>query len=356
MKALGLDIFAGGFTLGVKKYFDVVCHLEETSYGEREMLANQPEIPVFVGADAWPTRLIKDEHGPIDFIYGNPPCAAWSPIGRVIQAGSNEAQWATDPRVDCTRILFNALRYFEPTVWAWESVPQAYTRGRPFVHELTRCAWDLGYNVTYVLHNAMYLGARQHRKRFFMIASKVQFLPPLRFTKPVTVHEALARYRAPKRVDQPEINLPEALLGGTTYGESIAKARERYVGRSKSREKKISRVSFSLKRLDPDKPAGAMIGPKLVHPYEPRLLSIQEMLYFSGFPLSYRLSGSPMAQASLIGRGVMPPVGAWLARHVRRAIEEGARFYGATRRAFELDLFKPPGSRKEVTDEVCRRR
>jgi hypothetical protein len=51
MKAIGSYIFAGGFTIGVKKHFDIEAHLEGDGYGADTFSLNYPEIPVFVGPE-----------------------------------------------------------------------------------------------------------------------------------------------------------------------------------------------------------------------------------------------------------------------------------------------------------------
>lgn len=362
MRALGCDIFAGGFTLGVRKHFDIVAHLEESDYGVASVRRNLRELPVFHPIDRWPVTEIA-RTGPIDFIYGNPPCAAWSPLGRIIQAGAadGDEQWSSDLRVSCTRVHFNLLRYFEPTVWAWESVPQAYTRGRSFVDELTRSAWDLGYDVSYVLHNAMYISGLQHRKRFFMVAHKVSIpWETSKFREPIPAGEALRRYLAPKKIDAIDTNLPLAFLKSIEPGTTLRDAREKYIAAGRTaksqgdRAKSVPGFGFALGRLHPDKVSRAVVGAMLVHPTEPRFLNVQELKFLSGIPVGYKLSGKPPAQAAEIARGVNPPVGAWLAKLVREGIERGrsVSLTGDRRRAWEVNLFQPPGQILEVTDEV----
>lgn len=343
--AVGVDIFAGGFTLGVKRHFDVLCHLEEGPYGVATMRRNQPEIPVFVGAETWPMADLRELRPA--FVYGNPPCAAWSPLGKIIQQGNVEEQWASDPRVNCTRVHFNVLEYLRPRVWAWESVPPAYTRGRPLVRELTRRALDLGYSVTFVLHNAMYCGTPQHRRRFFMVAHDVALDWEADFRDPPTVTEMLARYPAsnPNHVPMPT-KAQLRFLRFVRQGENLRTARERYVERyGEKRARAVKKTGFSLRRLRADRVAGAMISSRFLHPTEPRYLTVGEMLHFSGFPLDYRLSGNPHAQASEIGRGVMPPVGAWLARIVAAGLRRDRPDRG---RVVEANLYQPPGAVREL--------
>ena len=55
MKALGTYIFAGGFTLGVSKHFDVEAHFEsKPGLYKKTFKANFPDIPVYEGEDDWP--------------------------------------------------------------------------------------------------------------------------------------------------------------------------------------------------------------------------------------------------------------------------------------------------------------
>src|SRR5688572_17460201 len=99
--ALGAYVFAGGFTLGVKNHFDVQCVYEATPYGVATARRNQPEIPVHVGFENWELPDARS----VDFVYGNPPCAAWSPAGSKLQPGTRD--WRKDDRVDCTRRHFS---------------------------------------------------------------------------------------------------------------------------------------------------------------------------------------------------------------------------------------------------------
>jgi site-specific DNA-cytosine methylase len=318
------------------------------------MRRNQPEIPVFVGTNAWPVEAIKEDVGTIDFIYGNPPCAAWSPLGRVVQMGAarGEEQWSQDPRVDCTRVLFNALRFFEPTVWAWESVPQAYTRGRPLVHELTRAAWDLGYDVSYVLHNAQYISGLQHRKRFFMVAHRVAIpWETATFRDPIPAGVALARWekRRPKHLDHVITTSPEWFLNEVQPGETLRGARARL---PKKKRDRLPGIGFVYHKVHPERVAHAITGAILVHHAEPRWLTVQELAYLTGYPASYRFAaGNSGAKGGEIARGVCPPVGAWLAQLVASGIRGGTATT-AEPHAWEVNLFKPPGAIEEVTDEV----
>ena len=73
MKALGTYIFAGGFTLGVRKHFDVQAHFEmKPGLYKKTVKANFPDLPIYEGEDEWPRKKYK---GKIDFVYCNPMCS-----------------------------------------------------------------------------------------------------------------------------------------------------------------------------------------------------------------------------------------------------------------------------------------
>src|SRR5687768_13498272 len=118
LKAVGCTIYAGGFTVGVKRHFDVLCHLEGDKYGVATARANFPTMPIHVGKENWPLEQLR--RAKPDFVFGNPPCAPWS------VAGKKGDHWKTDPRLETTRGHFGLVEVLRPKVWAWESVLGAF--------------------------------------------------------------------------------------------------------------------------------------------------------------------------------------------------------------------------------------
>lgn len=170
-QALGAYIFAGGFTLGVERHFEVLGHLEgKGGYGTRTARLNWPELPVWVGEDQWPIKALQSRSAPLDLLYGNPPCAAWSAAGH----GRRHQDWRTNPVVDCSRGHQDLLAKLRPTIWCWESVPGLMTKGRALVEDLMLRANRLGYHVTVVLHDAQWLGLAQRRPRVMVVTHRVE--------------------------------------------------------------------------------------------------------------------------------------------------------------------------------------
>jgi site-specific DNA-cytosine methylase len=359
MDAIGSYIFAGLHTMGVREHFDVHHVLEEGPYGVATARANMPDIPITVGPENWPVRELRAEFPDLDFYYGNPPCAAWSPLGGIILQGKDA--WRTNDLLTCTRVHFNAVEFFRPKVWTTESVPQAYTRGWPFFRELTIRAMDLGYHVDFVLHNAMHVGANQHRKRMFMVASRVVIDWRCPWLKPKTTGEVLADMkrelggkRGLRGMRFARTRMAQEFLEWVPPGSPLRPAQEEWMSNARrAKRTPVAKVSYSLRRMRLDKVAGAMIANVFVHPTEPRMLTVEEMLAFAGLPLDYAFVGSDPDRQ--IGRAVQPPCAAWLAENVKRACKTN-RPHGLPPVCREVNFYKEPGVIKVMgeRDEVAR--
>ncbi len=326
--ALGAYIFAGGFTLGVRQHFQVIGHFEETPYGVDVFQRNHPDSYVSVGPKNWPVHHLKEElarqERSLELVYGNPPCAAWSALGRVVFQ-NDSAQWESDPRVTCTRIHFNLLELLRPKVWIWESVTAAWTRGRSLVEELAGRAAQLGYKTTVVLHDVANLpGGRQTRRRVFVTCHNIEIPWDLTLNeRQLTASEVLRDYQRVKpKVETPiRTTLPRDFLAQVPPGLMLRASREKWIKKNPV----IPGIGFAYHRVHPARPMRAVVGATHVHPTEPRFLNIQELLYATGYPVDYQLAGAPLAQGALIARGVCPPAGAWIASQVKRGLDSGSR-------------------------------
>lgn len=344
MRAVGAYIFAGGFTLGVRRHFDVECVLEADDYGVAVARQNQPTVRVHVGRASWPIEALKA--GPrVDFLYGNPPCAAWSAAGASMKAGVRR-DWRKDARVECTRVHFGLAEELRPRAWAWESVPQAFTEGREFVDELTRRAAAMDYRVTYLLHNAMYLGVPQNRRRFFFVMTDCEFdvQPPSWETQ--SCANALRQINDPGKPMDYHIGRYAHFLHEMKPGEDVRHTWERITPKPWATHANgfvKGRPPFTIKKPRPDGPANVVMH-EMVHPTEPRALSMKELALLTGYPRDYEWPDE-YGSHSLVARGVCPPVGAWLAENVRRCLERNS---DAGPRVQVIDVSKPPGSRQTL--------
>lgn len=354
-RALGAYIFAGGFTVGVSRHFDVKCHLEGNNYGVPVVKRNFPDLPVHVGVGNWPVDELAGEKW--DFIYGNPPCAAWSANNPKSHGKQNDGGWENDPRVNCTRTFFGLLGKLKPTVWAWESVCQAPDKGKPFVDELTRAAIALGYSVSQVFHDAQYLGVPQVRRRWFLVCHKVElaFVPPA-FGSVMTAAAALKNIkpRGKPAYDgrshvQFDKYLPKIKPGTRLrhfWEEHVCPPEKQVLSAAGVK----GRCGQGHIRLRPDRPAVGTVGYAMCHPTQHRFLHINEVQALAGFPQAYVIDRGTKwgsAELDLIARGVCPPVGEWLAKSVKASLDR--RIYVKKPTVTIFDFRKPGIAPVDVT-------
>ena len=319
--AVGCYIFAGGFTVGVRQAgFDVLCHLEgDGGYGVPTFKKNFPDINAYFGPSKWPDELLK-QLPTIDFVYGNPPCAAWS--NNNFNSHSVEA-WKDDPRVDCTRQHFGLLSKIRPTVWAWESVTQTPVKGAELVKKLTALALKMGYAVTQVFHDARYLGVPQRRKRWFMVCHRVELDFSTGLCEEISAVDRLSTVSpvGPPAYDSMSNKATfDSVLHGIPAGKRLRNYWQEVICPPDRQTIKpnghvLGRPGFGHIRLPDHGPATATVGYSMVHPTEHRFLSVNEVAMLAGYPNEYQFLGgkSGAAQLDLIARGVCPPVGKWLA-------------------------------------------
>lgn len=318
--AVGAYIFAGGFTLGVSKHFRVIAHLESGRYGVQSAKANFPDSAIHTNPATWPIRDLKREN--VRLRYCNPPCALFSQAGATMRKGADG--WKTDPRQKCWRECFLAFEGLFPDVFVLESVVRAYTAGKEFVEQFTDWAKAYGYAVTHVFVDAQNHGMAQRRKRYFLVVHRihVSFARPNQPRK--TAGEVLATVSDPgymTPIQDPEharlirelpIKTPLRRLWERDHPEHTWEYTQNGVK---------GRPRLFIHRVDANDVLGTIAGDYFIHPTEDRFLGMNELKVLNGFPIDYQLEGSPQYHASLICRGVCPPVAEWLAENIRYAIE-----------------------------------
>lgn len=335
--AIGVHIFAGGFTEGAKRHLDVVAHWEVSEFGVETSRANHPELQeIAVSKTAtWPSYTA-------DVVYANPPCAPWSAAG--VHVGSSKRDYTEgfdprDARVSCFSQCFDQLERIRPTALVVESVQRAWTAGRKFIEGQFARARALGYATSVLLHCGLDCGLPMKRRRVFFVAHRVA----LRVERPDvpgprTVREAWACLEGEELGPVAPVTEHEILLlnntppGGTiqdTYMKMFGETRydpvkKRYKGRP----------PFLALRVELDKPSPVATGGcHFYNPTEPRHVSVKEMQVLAGYPKTYRFIGKLGEQYAQISAAVTPPCGAWVASVVAEAITRGepAEIGGPTR-------------------------
>lgn len=364
MNALGIYIFAGGFSVGMRAAgFDVLGHLEDGPFGADTVRQNMPDIDVHANPETWPFDAYRGRG--VEVVFCNPPCAPWSGAGirpkRMIDHDFKD-NYRHDPRVSCVYNAFDAIRYLRPAIWAWESVQGAFHRGREMCDELAEEAVELGYSVSYVLLNGVHVGLPQQRRRFFFVAHRVKIdweYPRLEADQQVSVMQAwraagLLKRRAHVAFRHMENDKDREMMEGCPQGQALrlhweAKMRAT-VGPEETWPRNklgavIGRPAFTYRRLRPNVPCKTMMGgTHLVHPTEDRWLSVKESQVLCGYPADYEFSPpTPEACYPEVAQAVLPTVGEWLGHNLRRAVERGRRQRG---RRFVVDL------EKDHTEEI----
>ena len=315
--AVGAYIFAGGFTIGMSKYLNVIAHLEGNNFGVDTFKKNF-NIPVYVGVENWPIDKLRNK---VDVIYGNPPCAAWSPAGKSHTHEQGKDNWITDDRVNCTRNLFSLLKKIKPKIWVWESVPQAFTYGREFVDGLTKEALKMGYSVTYLFTDAQYHSLPQKRVRFHMIAHKIKLNLKFPNRDRVIVSDALKNLV--DNTEPPKITkLRHNLIKHTKPGGMLRKTfDEMYEHRVNVRGQVTGRPGFLYFRLRPDDVSLTLSGGcTAVHQTQHRYITPLEHAVLCGYPITYKWSGVPGAIYKQAGQGVSPVIGKYLGERFDAAL------------------------------------
>lgn len=325
-RALGAYIFAGGFTVGVKKHFDVDTHFEHGPYGTETALGNGLVKSVFTDPATWP--IAEYAKSGIDFIYGNPACAPWS-----LASAGRELHWTEDPRVNMVRRMVSLLERIRPKVWAWESVRPTFVKGRALVNTIAEYGMRRGYNATVLMVDGQYHGVAQVRKRMFLVLHKVPIIWEMGDREEaMTVKEAWkglpkkpCTFIAAAGVDRP-------YMRSLKPGERAQAAYDRLnPGKKVEGEVCRGRPGFLKFRLTYDEPSRVLLGgAHLFHPKENRYISVEESAALCGYPRGFTFD-DPLSktnrgtQYAQVAQAVMPPVAEYLARMVRKGLESGRR-------------------------------
>ncbi len=336
MRAIGVYVFAGGFSLGVRHFFDIIAHCEDPKpYGEEVIEANREEYWGDMPVIPWPKW--DQTPGPVDFIYANPPCAPFSNnnINSYI-----EGSWKSDPRIKCWQNVVDFAKKKKAFVVAMETVPQAYTKAPELVKATLESLQEEYPYVYLIFHNIALMGSIQNRNRLFIVGSKGPLpLSQHEFTFPIQT--VSCRFEMMEALNiAPGWSLPVAnkylpIVKATLPGESMRDAFNRLIPEEKrvknSQGNVIGRPSFNIKRLDPNDRVNTLCGFAHIHPVLNRYVSVKEYQILADYPPSYNIPGKCEGYG-YISRAVSPEAGEWIARLASMCIEKWRNKVGFTTR------------------------
>lgn len=306
MEAVGAHIFAGGFTIGVRRAgFDARVHLEDGTYGA-EIATKNLGVKTHTDRASWPSV------SGVPFVYANPPCVGWSAANK---APGKQAQRAGLEAAKGVTFGLRDLLGQGPTVLATESVP-GVRREFPRFQSWAR---DFGYNLYLVKVDTSLLGAPQRRLRYFVVWSRVA----LDFPKPsmpvVTVRDAWGDIQHDDVYNQMPENTRKAWNLWKDSGSPPVRGLHHWG------ERLGVPVPFLAYVAGLDYPAPTFIcADRMYHPLEPRTLNVAESKAICAYPQNFdiHLDRKPsVSHTRYLGRSVLPPAGEWLAERVRAGLE-----------------------------------
>ena len=293
--AVGAYIYAGGFTVGMEKHFQVLAHLEDGEFGVATVQKNMGGLPVFTNPKKWPLRYLKSRG--CDVCYANPPCAPWSSAG-------NRSEVTLAQTTDHIQLL-RLMTDLDPTIWVWESVPGAYTGEHDELSQfITNKAIDRGFSVYHFLHDSKFFGLPQQRRRVFTIASKVEIIFPVPRSELVTVGEALQSVENPGEI-------PAFSYKWQSYLPFVGQGERLRTVVLKAQDPPAP--GFLIHRAHPDHVSRTLLGGvHVIHPWEDRFIGVNEAKALCGYPADYEFDRAGGDYFQQIAKAVTPVAGNYL--------------------------------------------
>lgn len=321
--ALGMEIYHGSFTLGVKRAgFKVLGHLETTNYAVKSAQLNHPDIDI----------RYNHEYGNLtdffmaDLIYSNPPCAVWSSASKHFTSGRvdgtvGKQAWRSDERLGIHLEIHETARSLQPKTFVIESITNAWNHGRDFWLERANEWSQVGYSVTVLVDNNMYLShtSPQNRKRIFFVAHKY----PLYFgdfVLPRTTKEVLSDIpkvpAAQKRWLKPFMRqLWE--LSPRVSGSLSRVVRDGLIDKPHGEHV----PSFLCRRGKMEEPPNLYLSDSVrLHPTEPRYYDRSEVLALCGMPQDWKAATGWSLESMEMARCVLPGAGEYIASAVYQGL------------------------------------
>lgn len=285
----------------------------------------------------------KNVYGPIDVLFGGPPCQGFSLTGK---------RDRFDPRNQLFRHFVRVAQILQPRAILVENVRLLTSMkskdGRWVKDEIQQSFAEAGYQVIHKELDAQNFGVPQHRERVFFVGVRSDLR--LRPSLPSPTHgqigneDLLLFGLQPLRTFRIATCDLEALESGEKSGSDEwhqAVSHPKHVIRwlkdvpeGASAHENIdplmrppSGYNTTYKRLRWDEPSstvsttfGMISGCRNVHPINTRSLTVREALRCQSFPDSFKLTGSLGSIRTSIGNAVPPLLAYALAKHIKQIL------------------------------------
>lgn len=319
MKPTVISLFAGcgGSSLGYQLagYKELLAAEWDDNACECLRL-NFPGLPIYHGDVCKLTstecmKLANIKCGELSVLDFSCPCQSFSNAGK---------RRFDDPRGGLFKEAARLLQELQPKAFVFENVTgliqgvmkQAYLT-------IIQTLRDCGYRATGEVMNSMYYGVPQSRQRVIIIGVrndlKINPSHPRPQTRPISVKQA---WKQLEGITQTVPPLSKFLID-VVPRMKIGDCADDISGKG----------GFQTVRIHPHRPcptitkliAGTGFG-ALIHPYENRVLSIDEMKLATSFPLSFKLLGDYKEQKARIGNCVPPNLMKAIATHIKKTVLE----------------------------------
>jgi len=311
-------------------------------------------------ADLTTQQVLEDANGPIDVVFGGPPCQGFSIFGRRRFVNTQGHRPEDDPRNEVSLKFIDLAVSLRPKIIFMENVKGfiSTTRGEgSYLAEVESRLVAGGYDFKHAIINCAGYGVPQLRERFILVAwqSGLTFVWPENkfFAEPkgwqrpyVTVGDVISDLLDPATQTADFSHVPMAhkelvverykLIpsGGKLPDGQLPNGLEK--GYRSDRVKNFSHV---YKRLSMDAPATTMVpghNAFPVHPTLHRTLTVREAARIQTFPDGMRFIGTRQQQCTLVGNAVPPLLAEIFANQVVKSINGNFKSAGYKRDVYDL--------------------
>lgn len=332
MRAVDLFCGTGGFSRGAHAAgIEVAAAFDVDPILTSSFKANFPETELVLKSleETTGQELTGHARGPIDLMFGGPPCQGFSSIGK---------RNKKDERRTLLAHFFRLVREVRPRAFVMENVQGlAFADSRP---ELDMAIASLG--VTYEIVGPLVLdagefGAATKRKRIFVIGYDRQRCVPITKDEiqsarstPATVADALSGLGAGKCVDgeRDTWRIPEEVLL-SRYAQNLAADDRTFTGNKRTNHTSSVQRRFSTVpqggidkigrhprlswagqcptlRAGTGADVGSYQSVRPLHPEEDRVITVREAARLQGFPDSHIFHPTIWHSFRMIGNSVSP--------------------------------------------------
>lgn len=324
----------GGSSLGLKTAgFEIPYACEFTPMGADTYRANWPETYVeqkdirdVTGAEI--LSVAGKDVGELDLFEGSPPCSSFSAAATTRPGGSYEEtigkvkSYSEGIRQRTDDLFDEWLRLIEeiqPKAIIAENVAGLAQPGPPaeYLGSILSRLHGLGYNVHADIFSSLWVGAATRRMRLVIMGVRkdVSDVPRPRLAGDGhTVREALETMPGKNPADE----LGESWSDGTGVWSHNGEPMRRYQVADdwdKTPQGGKGVDHFSLMKAHWDRPMPTLTATiksagayGVMHPTECRRFTPTELKWISGFPLDFKLTGTPTNRWERLGRAVTPPL------------------------------------------------